>query len=267
MIFTTKNIQDINLKKYKRLITIGCSFTNYLWETWADLLAYEMPQAEYINVGQSGAGQIYMVAQLNQAMNKLNLSQDDLVCIMWSTYYRDDRYLDNGWVTPGNIYTQNVYPMDYVMKFYTPRGMAIRDLALIDTTSRMLENVNFDVLMTMSMPLTKHEAEGSHQQFLNENMEDVYMLYNNIDKNMLPSIFHSPVLPNGFEHTFKFEWNGELFHDHHPTTTKYCEYLLYLGIPISEECQQHAKECDVRSSKIKNREHFSKSIQASTRFL
>ena len=44
----------------KRIFTFGCSFTNYLWSTWANILGYEFREAEFYNFGKSGAGNQYI---------------------------------------------------------------------------------------------------------------------------------------------------------------------------------------------------------------
>ena len=47
MYYNNTNISEISLGKYDRFITLGCSFTRYRWATWSDLLAKDMPDAEY----------------------------------------------------------------------------------------------------------------------------------------------------------------------------------------------------------------------------
>ena len=38
-----------------RLIVFGCSFTDYAWPTWADIIAYDLG-CEYENWAQGGGG-------------------------------------------------------------------------------------------------------------------------------------------------------------------------------------------------------------------
>ena len=47
----------IDFNKYKRVFAFGCSFTNYIYPTWADLIMHEMPSAECYNFGKAGGGQ------------------------------------------------------------------------------------------------------------------------------------------------------------------------------------------------------------------
>ena len=50
----------IDFSKYKRLFVFGCSFTQYRWPTWADIIAKDNPHLEYFNTANSGAGNLYI---------------------------------------------------------------------------------------------------------------------------------------------------------------------------------------------------------------
>ena len=47
-------IQSLDPKKYKRFFAFGCSFTNYYWPTWADIIGQD--SNFYENWAQPGAG-------------------------------------------------------------------------------------------------------------------------------------------------------------------------------------------------------------------
>ena len=75
MIYNTDTIQDLDLTQYKRHFTFGCSFTNYYWPSWADVIANAMPDAGYVNTAKPGAGNSYIVAKLSQALRSKPLSR------------------------------------------------------------------------------------------------------------------------------------------------------------------------------------------------
>ena len=162
MLYIPSTIKNLELKKYKRFFTIGCSFTNYLWPTWANLLAKEIPNCYFLNQGASGAGNLYMQIQLNHLMNTMDLGPDDLVMIMWSTFYREDRYVKEQWVLPGNIFSQNVYPQEFTDKFCDVKGMTIRDMAIIDATTKLLEAQPFDSITMLARDRKSTRLNSSH---------------------------------------------------------------------------------------------------------
>ena len=101
-------------RKYNRLFTIGCSFTNYHnWPTWAAALSVELDVPLY-NFGHAGASNKYIQSQLFLLDNKYNLTSDDLVITQWSMHGRysvlgDSFYSDsNEWNHWGNITDKTV---------------------------------------------------------------------------------------------------------------------------------------------------------------
>ena len=85
----------------KRLFTFGCSFTNYRWPTWADIVSQDYDY--YENWGQRGGGNKYIYFSLIECHQRNNITADDTVMIMWSSQAREDKFLDNKWYTPGAI--------------------------------------------------------------------------------------------------------------------------------------------------------------------
>ena len=145
MYFNNLTIPEINLNKYDRFIALGCSFTRYRWATWSDLLAKDMPNAEYINLGKCGAGNSYIQTMLSQAKRKLSLTNKDLVGICWSTFYREDKYIKGEWRTPGNVFGRNdVFSEEYFKEHVDVQGMTMRDCAIIDTVTQSLKQEEFD---------------------------------------------------------------------------------------------------------------------------
>jgi len=74
-----------------RLITYGCSFTNYHWSTWADILA-ENSKLDLINRGLRGCGNNFIFARFQQDMAEGMFQKDDEIRIMWCYYNRVSRF-------------------------------------------------------------------------------------------------------------------------------------------------------------------------------
>ena len=121
--------------KYKRFFTFGCSFTCYMWPTWADIVSKEMPAAEFYNFGLSGGGNPLISYRVAETNNRYKFTDTDLVMIMFSTYCREDRWVtDRKWIAGGNIFNNRFYPDSWVKEFADERGYLIRDAAVIDMT-------------------------------------------------------------------------------------------------------------------------------------
>lgn len=257
MLYNNDNIQTIDLSRYKRFIAIGCSFTRYRWASWADLLASEMPHAEYINVGKSGAGNMYIITALHQLKQKLQLNSNDLVAIMWSTYCREDRNLNSEWVTPGNIYTQNTYDEQFIQKFADFDWYMLRDTALISTTMHSLETAEFDCVAMEGVNLNEQAYyAGLSDEEVNikvtadhNTLKPSLLSYNNGTWPVHYSYINSPHKPWGGD--------GSLFEDYHPSAPVYRQYLQHLGFPLTPLSESLSELSDSMMKQVQGDDVFS----------
>lgn len=255
MIYNRENIQTFDVKQYNRIFAFGCSFTNYYWPTWADIIAHENPTADYNNRAMPGAGNEFILANLSQAMRYFNIGENDLVLIMWSTFYRHDAYRDRRWHTPGNIYSQDNIPHNTVITHLDDvRGFAIKDLAIIDTTMKMLESQACDsvCMWGVSPQLQNYYGLSQHPE-VETDWKDVEVMYKDLDGVILPDLLGTGC--NGhWAETFEFlNEDGTSYIDYHPKTLNYYNYLTKIGINLSKETAQWSEDCDKHTSTVKER--------------
>lgn len=80
-----------------RIATLGCSFTNYTWPTYSDIL-----QAD--NYGLSGIGNDRIWFTLLHLYKSKQLELYDAIIIQWTSPYRFDYLTQKGWThNDGNI--------------------------------------------------------------------------------------------------------------------------------------------------------------------
>ena len=72
-----------------RYFSFGCSYTNYIYPTYADYLGATFDLS--YNYGQSGAGNTYIYNAFVHAVLKHNIQKGDVVTIQWSSIPRIDR--------------------------------------------------------------------------------------------------------------------------------------------------------------------------------
>lgn len=217
-------------KPPKRFFAFGCSFTNYNWSTWADIVAEEL-KVPYYNYGRGGAGNQYIFNTIMQADALYNFNEDDLVMICWTNIAREDRYTKGGWITPGNIFTQSQYDADFIKKWVEPTGCAIRDFAFIKSITDFLELKNiphhqmkmmdFDII-DQWVPTSKLENE----QWISNLLVDMYQpVLNKIHESFYKVLWNNDV-------NFKLDTDrkliGNLFCDGHPFPYEALTYLQHL---------------------------------------
>lgn len=249
-------IDNIDLSKYKRLFTIGCSFTEYFYPTWANVLSKSMPDAEFYNLGLSGTSNPFIANRLVEANLKFKLCETDLVIIMWTTTCRETHYVRGRWYNPGNIFSQDEYSKEFVDKFADPDGYLMRDLATIEMATSYVKNLPCDYIGLLSTPLEfKYKHDGSPEYDLANEILDTYKdLLATFPKSMLELEMN-----NHWESgsTYRSNMFSGVRDDYHPNTTRYCNYLIKLGLPITQASIDYARECTELLSTITHRDQFS----------
>jgi hypothetical protein len=115
----------------KRFFAFGCSYTNYAWPTWANLLSTNYD--EFYNWGLAGIGNRAIAERVAEANVKHQFTKDDLVIVQWSSHLRNDwwhKYSCSDrpyqWKTSGSIfnyinekiYANNIYKVNALLPMY-----------------------------------------------------------------------------------------------------------------------------------------------------
>lgn len=225
-----------DLSKYKRLFTFGCSFTKHLYPTWANILSVEMPHAEFCNLANPGAGNSYIAWRIAEANNRFKFNKDDLIVVMYSTFCREDRYIDGKWQLYGNVFNNNFYDKGF-LKYAEPDGYAIQNLATIELSMGYLKLLSCDSIFLNSMPFNNAEFNGViYSKDVLEKLKQTY-----------PHIFNMPVSFFEYLHPDLTKSNqfhekgisytnpqGNWFGDAHPTPYWGFKYLEYLKFPMTD---------------------------------
>ena len=178
--------------RLKRLFTFGCSFTNYNWPTWADILGTEF--SEFENWGQTGAGNYFIFNSLIECNLRNNISKDDVVCIMWTNVAREDTYVDGTWVTKGNLLNDKD---KNVIDSVNYRGSYIRDLSLIYAANALLKSIGCKYYFFSMVPMLNTDQYTVRN--CDEKIEDIIPYYKELLNVFYPSVF---------EAVFNFDWGN-----------------------------------------------------------
>jgi hypothetical protein len=235
---------NLDLSKYKRFFAFGCSFTNYKWPTWADIIAREIPES--YNYGRIGGGNHYIYQTIVEASIEYKFTKDDLIIVMFTNIAREDRYAEHrdGWITPGTLYYQHEYDKDFLIKFWCYRGYLMRDLALVHGVQTILSTFDSECHFLTMVPFVSKITDND----LATDPKTVAItdFYRDTLSKLKPSIF---------ETTFNNNWNSRrrpkyfslgdngVFEDLHPTPDEYLEYLetIFPGITISEATKNYSQ--------------------------
>lgn len=137
-----------------RLFTFGCSFTNYCWPTWAELLALDYDYFE--NWGVSGIGNRGIAERVAECHAKNIFNENDTIIVQWSSHVRHDWYKDiynkeenriEGWGVyyDSTSYDKNKKILDFT---FTDKAYIINTLNMIVLVQSLLESTKCNWVMT-----------------------------------------------------------------------------------------------------------------------
>jgi hypothetical protein len=243
-----------------RLFTFGCSFTNYAWSMWPEIISYDLKIPLY-NFGRTGAGNQFIANTITQADAKYKFTPDDLIIVCWSNTCREDRWIVGEWLLPGNIYTQHEYDNKWIDKFVDPLGYLIRDLSTINLVDSFLNSKNCQYRF-LSMIDIFHSADQWNEE--NSSFKSFNKLESSTGENLdivqqLLLYYHEPIKKinksffevlwnNNIQQKLDFElkkFNG-FFQDAHPLPTESLRYLstIFTEHTFKEETVNRVEEID-----------------------
>lgn len=249
-----------DLSKYKRLFTFGCSYTHYKWPTWANVLASEIDNVEFHNFARTGSGNFFISLRVAEANKRFKFNEHDLVIVMYTSFTREDRWVNGYWIGQGNIYNQGLYPESWVKTFSDPNFYLIRDFSLIELTNTYLKSLPCTSLTLSAWPIDLLESNKlSVESFSEDIIKTCTDIYKTTIKD-IPKDLRSFQLSNYninkdapdfsvYGHTY--ELNGDLFKDGHPNPNVYRDYLNYLGFPLTNKSKEYSEESTNKLKKCK----------------
>ena len=125
---------------FERVFCFGCSWTHYKWPTWADLCRYGTDKPVY-NWGLRGIGNVGILHRMLEADLKHQFTDKDLILVQWSTWTREDRYIDK-WQAGGAVFNNNFYDKDFVKKYWSWNNDIIKNSTAIISANRMF-NISY----------------------------------------------------------------------------------------------------------------------------
>jgi hypothetical protein len=185
--------------KNKRLFTFGCSFTEYIWPTWADILGQ---QHEYFeNWGLAGGGNLYIFNSIIEANQRHKFTREDTVIIMWSGMTRVDYYHTNTWCPQGG---------DFVFDKTDITGYEVINYAYIDTITKLFEAMGVNYTM---LSLSEFVKEGRSYDLYKSSIDKVtcYPHHSknktiNVNKNKIQETYYYKLIKNNYDRNKGASW-------------------------------------------------------------
>jgi len=127
-----------------RIFTFGCSMSNFSWPTWADGLCYHFDKLgwETHNFACSGMGNEHIQHALTMADLKYNITDEDVICIQWSSWIREDRiWKDGNFSRAGSIIGCDEFT-DFVDNYFSLENYILKNINAIHAVNKSY-NINY----------------------------------------------------------------------------------------------------------------------------
>lgn len=265
------NAATIDFSKYNKLITIGCSFTQWYWPEWGDILVKQNPNLELVNYGKFGSGIDYAFHTLTGLIADGTINDRTLVAIMTSSFHRDDTYslmpteeirklaINNELHLAFNDYTLNIsenwqnnsdliqlkWMNSNEVNCNDSRGYLIKTLSMLAGINSLLNACAGDSFILHSLNPDK-QFTYDNSCIIDTPINDVIDLY----KHMHTPISDIDLLGHAIDHRFgqvpMARWSnggsgeGEEL-DYHPCPSSHANYLKDIGFKISQQTQDWAQ--------------------------
>jgi len=152
-----------------RLFALGCSFTNYAWPSWADILGLEYDV--YENWAYPGLGNRAIAERVANLHALETLTPNDTVIIQWTSHLRHDwhatdqrhdTYKGVGWKTSGSIFNfinEEIFDENWVKTFFDEHSYVMHTLNNILLTKQFLESLGVNYYMTSMGYINKMNSD------------------------------------------------------------------------------------------------------------
>lgn len=207
-----------------RLFTFGCSFTNYKYWTWANILGTQYD--EFQNWGQAGAGNSFIFHSVMEADQRYRFGPGDTVIVCWTDIMREDRYIESrGWITLGNVaWADNVYKKEFIESGVCEQGNLLRDLNMIKAVYELLHSRSDVTWKFLCMVPINRLSDMDTRQI---RRDDMMQLYGNALSEFQPSFIE--VLGENYwlkdkQTRLAVDASRDQY-DYHPTTREHLKYL------------------------------------------
>jgi hypothetical protein len=156
----------------KRLFTFGCSFTQWNWPTWADILGKNYDSHE--NWGISGIGNRAISQRVSECVLRNQITDQDTIIIQWTDYHRFDQHIkdlfpESSWRLGGSLHVKST-EIEYIRDTWHEGSYIYESLNTIHLTRTLLKSLPCKFYMVsrtdMGVDLSLHPELDFYQPVL-----------------------------------------------------------------------------------------------------
>lgn len=222
------------------LYTFGCSFAQYSWPMWPDIMSQNYNVTK--NYANPGCGNFYIFHKATNLLISNEVKNTDTVIIQWTEPNRTD-YLDkhDDWAGPGSLTAESLTKakLDFLI---SDKTSIIKTMTYMVNLINLLENIGCNWYFMFMSPESIVHSETYSKLFIDTNFSYTYnllikklSLYKShyIDSISMTDFYHNKRMP--LKNCFYFvKKKLHSYHDDHPLpnyTLMYIKEIASLIIP------------------------------------
>jgi len=183
-----------------RLFTFGCSFTSYMWPTWANIVAYDQ-EAEHYNLALPGLGNVGIHHRIIEADIKYKFQPEDKIMILWTSFSREDRFIDGRWQAEGSVFNAGCRydNRSWLKNHWSMQNDLVKNMTAIITVNKLYK----DNIIWQGHSFTPYNNEAA-------------LIYDESEHYNLLKDFYSKEIPHIDWHMFETNKPFGTLQDSHP---------------------------------------------------
>ena len=219
-----------------RLFTFGCSFTSYMWPTWANIIAFDQ-QLELKNFAIAGMGNVGIMQRVLEADLKYKFTSEDKIMIMWTSWSREDKIIRNRYQCNGSIFSHNNYR--WLRQNWSMENDIVKNISAIHIVNNMYGNY-IQWQGHSSRPYTSgNDIETTHR-------EDIKSLCNEHAIELVSKLYRQALPDIEYRILDQDKLAFDCYEDTHPDVVQHMEIVktwIYpaLGLELREETHSEYK--------------------------
>lgn len=220
-----------------KLIAVGCSYTHYLYPTWADWIGHTYDV--YKNIGLSGSGPHYAYSRLIDYLEDEDWHDELTVMVQWSSLIRHDRRTLLGeWLNGGQIDNNPNFSQEYVEEYFNALDTVNNLNNYINHLILLSKEKGFNLKMCYMLEPWVDSLLGEPSEFSSKLRRNIRRVKNSRYMKSLiqktkseywinPSI-ESFCMHNPSTVKIKRQYGDTIFVDNHPTPTQHLKYAQHV---------------------------------------
>lgn len=202
-----------------RLFTFGCSFTQYKWPSWADMIGLNFEK--FYNFGQPGSGIFFMLYQFVFGNEYFKFNKNDTLIFMLSDEARVDIIKNQEWLTTGLVFNSKEIFGERFFNHYSEIHAVESSYIYVYLLKEMLDKIGCKYEIIYAFPPFFENT----MDLFDKSIKNIWNKKDNLTSNNIESLTNFSQKVNDNSYSLVNDLTKETYQDGHCTISTHLEYV------------------------------------------